>query len=401
MKHSHWIRQYHNEQNQIHMPNLCRESILNIIEQDSSSEKGTETRWESVRTPAKRYHWKWIAAALIVLILAGLAAALAIGTRKPASNVVEVENLQIFASTAPANEVSRDDYAERNVSKSLIFYRCLNTVQYLKQLSGTVTTHSHAEPDIVRKGTFSFDFEQDQYYAIVDALDAVDQETIHSTNTYYNNLGQLVAIYDQYDEGERFFTTQSDELAAQESWNAKQNIMTDAEIDGLTEQDILEMKRSSDPTGVSELTACFFPQELTLEYLRDFDNWEIIDIFQNVVFENCADETLYRTVVQISGFTNPESSSASDVDSFSILVDLKTGIWFWYEGDDADGIVQDYLYTEDLQFYENGEELYVPTFSEELDEELANNYTYVENVYTYGENTNHQSTDSHTEKEAQ
>jgi hypothetical protein len=45
------------------------------------------------------------------------------------------------------------------------------------------------------------------------------------------------------------------------------------------------------------------------------------------------------------------------VDSFTFLVDANTGVLLQYIGYNADGAISDYLYTENMQFEEQAEEV--------------------------------------------
>ncbi len=65
------------------------------------------------------------------------------------------------------------------------------------------------------------------------------------------------------------------------------------------------------------------PQELAFGYLKDFDNWEIVD-------NGC--EHLGRNCVVIEGKTTPYFDEKHGADKFTMVVDIETGILMSFEG---------------------------------------------------------------------
>ena len=65
------------------------------------------------------------------------------------------------------------------------------------------------------------------------------------------------------------------------------------------------------------------PQELAFSYLKDFENWEIVDN---------GFEYLGRSCVVIKGKTTPYFDEKHGADKFSMVVDVETGILMSFEG---------------------------------------------------------------------
>lgn len=82
------------------------------------------------------------------------------------------------------------------------------------------------------------------------------------------------------------------------------------------------------------------PQEITFSYLKNFDNWEIVD-----------DKTAYlgRNCIKIEGKTTPYVAAKHNGDAFTMLVDAETGILMKFECL-KDGNATNYITVTDCSF---------------------------------------------------
>ncbi|MGN0591784.1 MAG: hypothetical protein ACI4JQ_00890 [Ruminococcus sp.] len=251
------------------------------------------------------------------------------------------------------------------LTKDQLYYRCLNSLEYLNQLSGSVSVFAGNDEYII-SGTFELDFTNEQYHAIVDSyvIDA-PEESIQTFETYGNH-GEEVELFDEKGNGENYYTIEHSGITldtvtfanacpvnpADAEAASMDGSAAAASIQSLSE-DQLFATWGKDPTNAHALGACYIPQERTLGYLANFDNWEITG----------TQEVQGRTCAVVQGTADPEYGSRFGVETFEILVDQQTGVWMQFEGYDADGTVQAYVYTENVRFGADAEA--VPAFEEE------------------------------------
>ncbi len=387
MKHSNWIRQYHTEQDQIHMPNQCRQNILHIVDQEKNAENKHAMEWESMWEPQKHSSWKAVFLILALLIFAGFAAILAVSTQRPASNLPQINNIDIFASTEPSGEsdVNETEHGDA-LTKKQIYYRCLNSALYLSQLSGTVKIYSHTNPDVVEQGSFSLDYENDEYYACVDTIDADNPTHIQLTTTYYHGhngdvQNEMYILYDSDEDDTHLYN-----FIPFASQKTPSSPVSDDEINTMSVEEIEATAYAYEPTGIDALTPCFAPYRNTIEYLSDFDQWTIVDTLSYDAFqgeyESAASSN--RKVVQIEGTTDHTESEA---ERFSLTVDLETGIWITFTTYRPDGEVLDDITAVNLNFYEDGNEILMQRLTEEDKNEIESNYICTEDEFMYHQNT--------------
>lgn len=259
------------------------------------------------------------------------------------------------------------------LTKDQLYYRCLNTLEYLNQLSGTVAFLSGYHSPTILQGSFDFDFTEDTYHAVVNHLDVSDEGNCIQTSEYYNHSGEIVSLYDYKGSQQNDYTIEENGVSLKNVVFAnacpenpeevtQSNSETDTVVTSVQElsEEELYATLGQDPTSAHELGACFIPQEMTVGYLEDFENWNIVD---TIKFQG-------RVCAVVQGNAEPSYGDRFGVETFEIIVDQETGIWMQYEGYDADGAVQSYLYTENILFGAEAND--VPDFSEEM----ASGYAY-------------------------
>lgn len=354
MKNSQWIHRYRNEQNQIHMPDICRTRILEHI----SSENVSSSIEQAAVYPVVPQRRSRVMAAIVAAVLLACAGTLfAIHTAEPGSNIVpEVQDIQI---PPVSTEITESPATLVWLTKDQLYYRCLNTLEYLDQLSGSVTIFTGCNSPDIMQGSFAFDFTKDIYHAIVEHLDVADKTNCTQTNEYYSNSGDVVELTNYHGSQQNTYTIDHNGFSMEDVSFAglcpeNPEVNPDSPITSIQDltQEQLYATMGQDPTNAHELAACFMPQEMTIGYLENFNNWEIFG----------TSEVQGRTYAMIQGTAEPDYGSRFGVETFSIVVDQETGIWMHFEGYDADGKVQSYLYTENIQFGNNANQ--VPVFSE-------------------------------------
>ena len=296
------------------------------------------------------------AAALNVLLLCTACGSSDAGTNAAELQKDSVQEVQLQADAAEDIVISDQPITEEAaiLTKDQLYYRCMNTLEYLTQVSGSVSTlYGNTSPHIF-EGECEFDFVNDIYHSVVDAV-GISDPSLSQTNEYYNDGQECVTLCDYSGDQEDVCLVKKDGACPTMEHvtfaNACPVSPADAEaasadgaavvtsIEQLSEAQVCATY-GADPTGAHEIATFFVPQEMTMGYLSDFDNWEITG----------TQEVQGRTCAVVQGTADPEYGGRLGVETFEILVDQETGVWMQYEGYAADGTVQSYVYTENIQF---------------------------------------------------
>lgn len=259
----------------------------------------------------------------------------------PKQEITTAESTQaLMTETIEATNAPAVSDTSEELTQYEIYYRCMNTLEFLDRLSGNVTLRQSIRFDGITEGSFEFDFLSDQYHAVVSYEDAVPAASLKRTE-HFNQAGHCFVLYDYMSERSSEYTEE----------------FHGPTMEGMVWSDTANIYNTygKDPTNVHELGACFIPQEKSLGYLENFDNWEIAE---KVDWNG-------RVCYHIQG-VGGEYGSGYDVDTFHIWVDQETGIWYQFEGYNAVGELTDYIYTENMQFGDAAKE--VIAFSEEMAE---------------------------------
>lgn len=208
------------------------------------------------------------------------------------------------------------------ITEALIYGRCLGTFKHMEQLSGTTRMCFGKDSPTILEGSFRFDIRNDLY-----------NSEVHS---YWNDGTNALAQHDQvWKKGE---------------WQARLLEYTDSTMEDhirVEENDIVAYDENGnytlglggDPTGVHELGSCFFPYEIASGYLADLSRWKMLGTA----------EYQGRECVVIEG-RGGNYGKRYGVETYTLWVDLETGVWMFFEGCDADGNVNEYVYTKDMRF---------------------------------------------------
>lgn len=96
-------------------------------------------------------------------------------------------------------------------------------------------------------------------------------------------------------------------------------------------------------TNCSYASYSIFPQEFTFSYLKDFELWDITD-------DNA--DYLGRKCVKIEGVPSSYIAEKHNIDNFTMIVDLQTGILMQFTGT-KDGEVSRYMKITDISLESN------------------------------------------------
>lgn len=257
--------------------------------------------------------------------------------------------LQTQSITEPALEM-------QTLTQAQLYYKCLNTLEYLDQISGSVILRNGCHYPTITNGNFSFDFVTNQYYADVNELEPEDNTTCIQNVKTYTNGADCIRLFDEKGNAENTYTEETCELslADQTFPNAYPSDTSTMTADSANAENIFYGTLGWDPTGAHELGGCFMPQEMSIGYLENFDNWEITG----------TTEVQDRTCAIVKGTAESSYGDRFGVSTFEILVDQETGVWMQFEGYAADGTLADYIYTNDMCFGDTAQA--VPQFSESM-----------------------------------
>lgn len=367
MKESKWIRHYRNEQEQIHMPDTCRMKLLEQISHESDT--GTPELAEPVYIAAPGRHRHIGIAVAVAVFLAVVGAVFTVQLRQPASQVSEVQDVQIPLTatrttdvpvqTAQENTVASDDRASIQMpieTKADLVYHCLYSILFLDRLSGSMTYCDGGDMPCMGNSTFVLDFAANQYYGVEEEFD-VNTRQCTQTRTKYNDNGRVTELLDYHGSQENTYSIDPDGGFKDAFWDGTPS--DPAATAAALQQGHENVTTYADPAVLQNGALCYLPQDMTRGYLEDLDSWEIVGTKQ----------IQGRMCVIVQG-SNPEYGRRFGVETFEILVDQLTGVWMQYEGYDAEGTVRSYIYTQNMFFDESAES--VPQFTMEA----AEGYTF-------------------------
>lgn len=291
------------------------------------------------------------------------------------ANIADVS--ESSASDIQINEnVLREEAAIKsetlNVTKDQLYYRCMNSIQFLSHVSGDISVQFAPTNPTVFKGNINHDFVNGKYFTCLESIDANNSDNCIQTLTTYNDSNTCHALNDNRVDGFKHHDVSSGDMCPKlnASEFTKANILNpdDKTSIGETEakgetvitsiEQLSEMQINAtygkDPTGDNVLGAFYIPQEMSMGYLKNFDMWDITD-YKDFQGRSCA---------VVKGKAEPEYGSRFGVETFEILIDQATGVWMQFEGFNADGNVMQYVYSENVRFDDDAAP--VPLYKEDL-----------------------------------
>ena len=274
----------------------------------------------------------------------------------------EMADLLVETAVMPTEELTKDQ----------LYSRCMNTLLYLKQLSGQITVKYTANSPTYFDGKVEYDFTAQKFHTQSESYSVEDTPKLLDEKEVYKEDKVQVQFVDYAEEDEEVkdcYEISDGHIANQYTEKDIYELAEDESISEIPEE-ILYATNGQDPTGAHQLGGCFVPQEWTMGYLADFSLWEI-----------AGTEKLHgRTCVVVKGNASESYGKQLGVTEFEIWIDQETGIWLWYEGYDENGMVQSYLYTKDMKFDNNADNVCMIT--EDIFQEKLKNNAYSVSSYS-------------------
>lgn len=249
-----------------------------------------------------------------------------------AKQIIDFCQTVLEAGTMPNSEIVKPDASSiapipvtnevGSITKELIYGRCLWTFKYIQQLSGMTKICGGKNYALITEGSFRFDLRNDLYYSEV--------------FNYLNDGTNAITQHDQrWKEGD-----QSINLSEYEDDTLEDHIMIyEHDLTAYDENGNFILAQGSDPTNAHDLGCCCIPYEISRGYLKDKSRWEMLGTAK---YQG-------RECVVIEG-EGGNYGERYGVESFILWVDLETGVWMFFEGYDADGNVNEYVYTKYMRF---------------------------------------------------
>lgn len=292
-----------------------------------------------------------IGAGAIGAIGAGAIGAIGSGTiganvlsSKPDETVAIIEIPAVEDLKNPMNQTEyyvSEENKNSSKTKDYLFYKMLNTIDYFNYVEGNMVVydnlgllHVDFKSDLVNGKACEEVREVDSKGMLalnkIDFFDA-DGDYIKAKGIEYIDAGEMTSVdlinkvYLQYADGYI-----RDKMTRFE--NSERIVIVDGEKQFY---------------GIGNATNCYYageysllPQNLIFGFLENQDLWAI----------KSTEKLLNRDCVVIEGKADNGYGEKLGVDTFTIYVDLKTGVWLKFEGFNEIGELSFYSHMEDISF---------------------------------------------------
>ncbi len=293
---------------------------------------------------------------------------------------------EIVLQTTAVEEIEADKIIDgpimtepMTLTKDQLYYRCHNTLEYMDQLSANVSVLLGGDYPNIYTGIIQHDYENDIYYTISDTITRETNTNVQTIETFNDGCVCVSLADNTRNERENVsdmfggFSMRNVNIANACPVNPKDTVAVAAAgenaVTSVSQLDEMELYGTfaCDPSGDHTLGAFYIPQEMSRGYLQHFEYWDIVGT-EMVQGRNCA---------VVEGVAPPDYGSRYLVETFKIKVDQETGVWMWFEGYDADGNVQAYVYTENVKFGADADAV-TPFTADSVDTELFSDFDYAE-----------------------
>lgn len=223
--------------------------------------------------------------------------------------------------------------------KSDVYHMMLNTVDYYNTASGTVIRADGN--DSINVITFQTDLINSESYSASALCSSDNVETIsaYSLSDFDNVVYCADGLMTTVSEGS------TDTVEGNVTYLSDCEPIDDSERISTADDGYPIYRFRQNPTNVPFASICLFPQEMAFGFLQDQELWEITG----------TTEKNGLTCYIINGRTSEAYGEKLNVATFEFLVDVNTGILVQYEGYSSDGVLSDYMYTQNIQFDDNAE----------------------------------------------
>ena len=261
------------------------------------------------------------------------------------------------------NDLTYDDLDKINnttenksIGKSEIFHMMLNSVDNYEKVSGSMAFSSDNK-DIINVVDFESDllgsisysrFRQCTLNNIEDVKSGIYGDTVFEEQVYCVD-GKQISIYPM---DKTYRCIDNAVITMRDATPIPDEQRIDVAEDGLP-----LYRFRNDPTNVLMSSMCLFPQDIAFGFLENQELWDIADLIE-------IDGIM---CYHINGKTSEEYGKKLNVDTFDFYIDSDTGVLIRYEGFDSNGVLSDFMYTNDLCF--NSSAKPVSKYSESITED--------------------------------
>ena len=348
--------------------NSAKQRIFREIQKRKSISSSEIPRMENLPVPIRQKHrtpWlAYVGTAAALLLMVG-------GVMQIAGKMQRVQlepNLPSPAQTVPITEMPTQNMTEEatppetapvELTKELLYSRCMATIRYLHQVSGHIEIW-YSQFEDKSTADVKMDYDANRFYGITNQIEVSTGRCV-SQDESFMSADRQVGFWDikEWD-----FTYSDGAPGHSEKSKGARYEQGAGDID--------RGNTTYDWAGLLHPYAQFYsPQDTTRGYLSDQNAWEITD---REVYQG-------RDCAVIEG-TSKDYGKKFKVTHFQIKIDIATGVWMLFEGYDDEGTCQWYLHTQDVVFDDST--MQVPDITEEeIDRRIADGYVLGEQDAKY------------------
>jgi len=314
---------------------------------------------------------KIIISAISLITVCSIAAGAAVYAMNTESNSLKNDTKDSLKEASPIESVQINEertlkkaVSSKTASKDDIYYMMLNSIDYFDKVSGTVYYPSPDDKSVINVVDFQSDLSDTSVYSNYKQICSEEEFSEKNVIKNVNNSNKIIWDQDIYGSKDKSVIAEHIKKTYTESCY---DMVSLDEVSDIPDKERITKAEDGqpcynyriNPTNLPEASICLFPQEMAFGFLTDRSMWDISDII-NVNGNLC---------YHIKGHTNKEYGKKLNVATFEFYVDVNTGVLLKYIGYDNDGLISDYMYTENIKFDKNASKIKV------FDKAFINGYT--------------------------
>lgn len=239
-----------------------------------------------------------------------------------------------------SNRILKESIAPDKSTKNDVFYMMLNSIDYFDKASGKMMFKSYNSEyiDTVEFQTIISEVESYSEYKSYKSKESLELNQPEVVNKQYCNKDKFMILYPNTKE----YLDKPEWIV---SWSDVCSIPDSDRVSFIDNVPCYNYR--SNPLNVTMSNMCLFPQEFAFGFLENQDNWEIsgiVDVSGNECY-------------LIKGTLSPDYGSKFNVTYFEFMVSTKNGALVRYEGFDENNKITNYMYTDNLKFDSESEEI--------------------------------------------
>ncbi len=247
------------------------------------------------------------------------------------------EPISEFSEVQTVTDISTEPLKEYS-DQEMVWHKMLNSIDYYDSISGTTVYNVGRDVNNCVVVDFESDVVSGKAYANVSQVNANEPyKLLNTTNSLKNNITVISDGKDVYelDNINRTYDLKNGYAFTRE----ETSVIPDDERYWIDENGDSCCIYRSNATNIDYAKRCVFSQEMAIGYLYDFDLWTVDEI----------GEYNGRKCYIVSGKPDEEYGAKLNVDNFTFYVDYETGVLLKYEGYSSDGVITDFLYTDNIE----------------------------------------------------